>query len=107
MPRYFFNMMEGGSQNLVRDIDGILLADASKAREEAIGLAQDITSHRLAESMKTWSSSPTRAAPRFLPSPCPRSAAASLTRRARSAMPSAVALPSLHPGSVMAPSSGS
>ena len=54
MPRYFFNMMEGGSQNLVRDIDGILLADASKAREEAIGLAQDITSHHLAESMKTW-----------------------------------------------------
>ena len=54
MPRYFFNMMEGGSQNLVRDIDGILLADASKARQEAIGLAQDITSHGLVESMKTW-----------------------------------------------------
>jgi uncharacterized protein DUF6894 len=54
MPRYFFNMMEGRSRNLVRDIDGILLADASKAREEAIGLAQDISSHGLAESMKTW-----------------------------------------------------
>jgi len=54
MPRYFFNMMEGHSQNLVRDIDGILLADASKAREEAIGLAQDISSHGLAESMKSW-----------------------------------------------------
>jgi hypothetical protein len=54
MPRYFFNMMEGGSQNLVRDIDGIMLADTSKAREEAIGLAQDIASHGLAESMKTW-----------------------------------------------------
>ena len=54
MPRYFFNMMEGRSQNLVRDIDGILLADASKAREEAIGLAQDISSHGLAESMKSW-----------------------------------------------------
>lgn len=54
MPRYFFNMMEGGSHNLVRDIDGILLADADKAREEAIGLARDITSHGLAESMKSW-----------------------------------------------------
>ena len=54
MPRYFFNMMEGRSQNLVRDIDGILLADAGKAREEAIGLAQDISSHGLAESMKSW-----------------------------------------------------
>jgi len=54
MPRYFFNMLEGRSQNLVRDIDGILLADASKAREEAIGLAQDISSHGLAESMKSW-----------------------------------------------------
>lgn len=54
MPRFFFNMMEGRSQNLVRDIDGILLADTNKAREEAIGLAQDIASHGLAESMESW-----------------------------------------------------
>jgi hypothetical protein len=54
MPRYFFNMMEGRSHNLVRDIDGVQLADASEAREEAVGLAQDITSHGLWESMQTW-----------------------------------------------------
>jgi hypothetical protein len=54
MPRYFFNMMEGRSHNLVRDIDGVQLADLDEAREEAIGLAQDITSHGLSESMQTW-----------------------------------------------------
>ena len=66
MPRYFFNMMEGRSQNLVRDIDGILLADASKAREEAIGLAQDISSHGLAESMKSWTVVVTESATRLM-----------------------------------------
>jgi len=54
MPRYFFNMMEGRSPNLVRDIDGVQLADVDEAREEAVGLAQDITSHGLSESMQTW-----------------------------------------------------
>lgn len=54
MPRYFFNMMEGRTQNLVRDIDGALLAGTGEARQEAIGLAQDITSHGLSDAMKTW-----------------------------------------------------
>jgi hypothetical protein len=54
MPRYFFSMLEGRSHNLVRDIDGVQLANAGEAREEAIGLAQDITSHGLSESMHTW-----------------------------------------------------
>jgi hypothetical protein len=54
MPRYFFNMMEGRSHNLVRDIDGVQFADVDEAREEAIGLARDITSHGLSESMQTW-----------------------------------------------------
>lgn len=54
MPRYYFNMMEGHSQNLVRDIEGAVLADAGEARQEAVGLAQDITSHGLSESTKAW-----------------------------------------------------
>ncbi len=54
MPRYYFNMMEGRTQNLVRDIDGALLADTGQARQEAIGLAQDITSHGLSDAMKAW-----------------------------------------------------
>ncbi len=54
MPRYYFNMMEGRTQNLVRDIDGALLADTGEAQQEAIGLAQDIISHGLSDAMKTW-----------------------------------------------------
>jgi hypothetical protein len=45
MPRYFFNIMEGHSQNLVRDIEGAQLSDAREARKEAVGLARDITRH--------------------------------------------------------------
>jgi hypothetical protein len=37
--------MEGHSQNLVRDIEGALLADVGEARKEAVGLARDITRH--------------------------------------------------------------
>jgi hypothetical protein len=37
--------MEGHSQNLVRDIEGALLADVGEARKEAVGLARDITKH--------------------------------------------------------------
>jgi hypothetical protein len=54
MPRYFFNIMEGHSQNLVRDIEGALLAGAGEARKEAVGLAQDITKHGIHEPPQTW-----------------------------------------------------
>ena len=54
MPRYFFNIMEGRSQNLVRDIEGALLAGAGDARKEAIGLARDITRHGIHEPTQTW-----------------------------------------------------
>src|SRR5258708_16918303 len=54
MPRYFFNIMEGRSQNLVRDIEGALLADAGQARKEALGLAQDITRHGIHEPPQAW-----------------------------------------------------
>jgi hypothetical protein len=55
MPRYFFNIMEGRSQKLVRDIEGAMLADAGEARKEALGLAQDITRHGIHEPTQTWS----------------------------------------------------
>jgi hypothetical protein len=55
MPRYFFNILEGHSQNLVRDIEGALLSDPDEARKEAVGLARDITKHGIHESTQTWS----------------------------------------------------
>jgi hypothetical protein len=54
MPRYFFNIMEGHSQNLVRDIEGALLSDAGEARKEALGLAKDITRHGIHQPTQTW-----------------------------------------------------
>ncbi len=54
MPRYFFNIMEGHSQNLVRDIEGVLLSGAGEARKEAIGLAQDITRHGIHKPTQAW-----------------------------------------------------
>src|ERR1700681_83564 len=54
MPRYFFNIMEGHSQNLVRDIEGALLSGAGEARKEALGLARDITRHGIQEPTQTW-----------------------------------------------------
>jgi hypothetical protein len=54
MPRYYFNMMEGRTKNIVRDIEGVALSGAAQAREEAIGLAQDITKHGFTESTRTW-----------------------------------------------------
>jgi hypothetical protein len=54
MPRYYFNIMEGHSQNLVRDIEGALLSGAGEARKEAVGLARDITQHGIHEPSQTW-----------------------------------------------------
>jgi hypothetical protein len=54
MPRYFFNIMEGHSQNLVRDIEGALLSGAAEARKEALGLAHDITRHGIHGPTQTW-----------------------------------------------------
>jgi hypothetical protein len=55
MPRYFFNIMEGRSQKLVRDIEGMTLANTSEAGKEALGLAQDITRHGIHQPTQTWS----------------------------------------------------
>lgn len=55
MPRYYFNIMEGRSQKLVRDIEGVMLANVSEAGKEALGLAQDITRHGIHKPTQTWS----------------------------------------------------
>jgi hypothetical protein len=54
MPRYFFNILEGHSRNLVRDIEGAVLSGAGEARKEAVGLARDITRHGIHQPTQTW-----------------------------------------------------
>jgi len=45
MPRYYFNMVDGGPENLVRDTAGALFPDLVDARKEAEGLARDFAKH--------------------------------------------------------------
>ena len=46
MPRYFFHVVEANSlRNSVRDSEGIVLADQTMAKKEALGLARDIATH--------------------------------------------------------------
>ena len=52
MPRFFFNLYDDCTKNLLRDSDGTLLSNAGEAKKEAIGLAQDIVGHRLY--LSTW-----------------------------------------------------
>jgi hypothetical protein len=54
MPRYFFNMVEGEGRDLIRDSDGVMLADPSAARKEAVALARDIVRHGLQGPIETW-----------------------------------------------------
>jgi hypothetical protein len=53
MPRYLFHIIgEDARQSSVRDGEGAMLRDATEARKEAVGLAQDIARHGLDESAK-------------------------------------------------------
>jgi hypothetical protein len=54
MPRYFFNMVEGHSKNLMRDSEGMVLSGVAEARKEAIGLARDVAKHGFDRSIQTW-----------------------------------------------------
>ena len=54
MPRYFFNVVDGVSKNLMRDSDGIVFTDLSGARKEAIGWARDFARHNFQESIQAW-----------------------------------------------------
>jgi hypothetical protein len=52
--RYFFNVVEGNSKNLVRDSEGIVLSGVREARKEAIGLARDVVRHGFYDSIQAW-----------------------------------------------------
>jgi hypothetical protein len=52
MPRYYFNLHDAGTANLIRDSAGASLLNATEAKREALALAQDIVRHRLHGS--TW-----------------------------------------------------
>jgi hypothetical protein len=54
MPRYFFNVSEGHSKNLVRDSEGAVFSSLDEARNEAVGLARDFAKHGFYRSMQTW-----------------------------------------------------
>ncbi len=54
MPRYFFNMVEGDGNNLVRDSEGTVLSGVREARKEAVGLARDLARHGLDGLAQTW-----------------------------------------------------
>lgn len=54
MPRYFFNVLDGRSKNLVRDSEGAVFSRFDEARKEAIGLAKDFAKHGRYGSTSTW-----------------------------------------------------
>jgi hypothetical protein len=54
MPRYYFNMVDGHSENLVKDSEGTVFAGVSGARKEAVGLARDVARHGFHGSIQAW-----------------------------------------------------
>jgi hypothetical protein len=54
VPRYFFNVVEGHSKNLVRDSEGTVFSGLSEARKEAVGWARDFAKHDFHRSIQTW-----------------------------------------------------
>jgi hypothetical protein len=54
VPRYFFNVIDGVSKNLMGDSDGIVFSDLSGARKEAIGWARDFARHNFQEPIQAW-----------------------------------------------------
>jgi Domain of unknown function (DUF6894) len=54
VPRYFFNVVDGESRNLMRDSEGTMFPDLSGAREEAVGWARDFARHDFRQSTQSW-----------------------------------------------------
>jgi hypothetical protein len=54
MPRYFFNLVEDHTGNLMRDPEGVALPGVDEARQEALGLARDVARHGFHQSIRTW-----------------------------------------------------
>jgi len=54
MPRYFFNVVEGDSNNVVKDIEGVMLSGMPEARKSAAGFARDFVKHGFREANQKW-----------------------------------------------------
>jgi hypothetical protein len=54
MPRYFFNVVEGDSNNVVKDIEGVMLSGMHEARKSAVGFARDFVKHGFHEANQKW-----------------------------------------------------
>jgi uncharacterized protein DUF6894 len=54
VPRYYFNMVDGRSENLVKDSEGTVFVDVREARKEAVGLARDVARHGFHRSSQAW-----------------------------------------------------
>jgi hypothetical protein len=54
VPRYFFNIVDSDSKNLVRDSEGVLFSGVGEARKEAVGLARDVARHGFKGLTATW-----------------------------------------------------
>jgi hypothetical protein len=50
MPRYYFHFLDLKGPNLIRDSLGVSLPSAHQAKQEAIGLAQDVLRHPIQRS---------------------------------------------------------
>jgi hypothetical protein len=54
MPRYFFNLSFG--QRVVRDDEGVDLANRSAARDEALGVIRDLANPKIGGHSRRWAS---------------------------------------------------
>jgi hypothetical protein len=54
VPCYFFNMVEGDSKILLRDVEGTIFSSVSEARKEAVALARDVARHDFPVPAQTW-----------------------------------------------------
>jgi hypothetical protein len=54
MPRYFFNVVEGDSNNVVKDVEGVMLSGMPEARKSAVGFARDFVKHGFREANQKW-----------------------------------------------------
>jgi hypothetical protein len=54
VPRYFFNMVDGYSKNLVRDSEGAEFSGVGEATKEAASLARDVARHGINGLTQTW-----------------------------------------------------
>ena len=54
MPRYFFNVVDGESKNVVKDIEGVMLPGMRAERKSAVDFARNFVKHGFREANQTW-----------------------------------------------------